>query len=78
MKRILVVSSANMDMTMPIVRVPEGGETLIAEGGVVYTHRNGICFETQYYPDALNHENFPSSLCKAGEVYKTTTVYKFL
>ncbi len=36
-KRILVISSANMDMTMPIVRVPEGGETLIAEGGVVYT-----------------------------------------
>ena len=57
------------------------GNFLVEEpgkGGAVYTHRNGICFETQYYPDALNHENFPSSLCKAGEVYKTTTVYKFL
>ena len=57
------------------------GNFLVEEpgkGGVVYTHRNGICFETQYYPDALNHENFPSSVCKAGETYKTTTVYKFL
>lgn len=48
------------------------------KGGVVYNRRHGICFETQYYPDALNHANFPSTLCKAGQVYKTTTVYKFL
>lgn len=48
------------------------------KGGVVYQRRQGICFETQYYPDALNHENFPSTLFRAGEVYKTTTVYKFL
>ena len=57
------------------------GNFLVQEpgkGGHVYTHRNGICFETQYYPDALNHENFPSTVVKAGEVYKTTTVYKFL
>lgn len=45
--------------------------------GVVYLRRQGICFETQYYPDALNHPNFPSTLCKAGEVYKTTTIYRF-
>ena len=48
------------------------------KGGVVYRQRHGICFETQYYPDALNHPNFPSTLCKAGQEYKTTTVYKFL
>ncbi len=48
------------------------------KGGVVYKHRQGICFETQYYPDALNHDNFPSTICKAGGVYQTTTVYKFL
>ena len=57
------------------------GNFLVEEpgkGGVVYEHRQGICFETQYYPDALNHAAFPSSLCKAGQIYKTTTVYKFL
>jgi aldose 1-epimerase len=48
------------------------------KGGVIYNRRQGICFETQYYPDALNHANFPSSLCKAGQVYKTTTAYRFL
>ena len=45
--------------------------------GAIYRHRQGICFETQYFPDAVHHENFPSSICKAGEVYQTTTGYKF-
>ena len=48
------------------------------KNGVVYKHRQGICFETQYFPDAINHENFQSPVCKAGEEYKTTTVYKFI
>ena len=46
--------------------------------GIVYNRRQGICFETQYYPDAVNHENFASPICKAGETYKTTTIYKFV
>ena len=65
---------------LPGVQIYSGNFLVEEPGknGVVYTHRNGICFETQYYPDALNHENFPSTLCKAGQVYQTTTVYKFL
>ena len=50
----------------------------VGKQGVVYNRRQGICFETQYFPDAINHENFPSPVCKAGEVYKTTTIYKFV
>ena len=46
--------------------------------GAVYRHRAGICFETQYYPDAPNHENFPSAICKAGQHWTSTTVYQFL
>ncbi len=49
----------------------------LGKEGVVYQQRQGLCFETQYYPDAINHENFPSPVCKAGEVYQTTTMYKF-
>ncbi len=57
------------------------GNFLVAEpgkSGVVYKKRAGICFETQCYPDAINHENFPSPVFKAGEAYKTTTIYKFV
>ena len=46
--------------------------------GIVYHHRQGICFETQHYPDAINHDNFPSPVVKAGEEYRTRTVYKFI
>lgn len=50
----------------------------VGKGGVVYKQRQGMCFETQYYPDAINHDNFPSPVCKAGEVYQTRTTYKFV
>ena len=51
------------------------GET--GKGGCSYAKRAGVCFETQYYPDAVNKPEFPSPVVKAGECYDTTTVYKF-
>lgn len=48
------------------------------KGGVIYQRRQGICFETQYYPDTMHHDNFPSCLFRAGEVYKTSTAFRFL
>ncbi len=51
--------------------------TLVGKRGVKYEQRSGVCFETQYFPDAPNHDNFPSTVVKAGEIYETTTVYKF-
>lgn len=50
----------------------------VGKKGIVYKHRQGICFETQHYPDAINHENFPSPVVKKGEEYKTRTSYKFV
>lgn len=45
--------------------------------GAVYGRRQGICFETQYAPDAIHHAHFESPVCRAGQVYRTTTIYKF-
>lgn len=42
-----------------------------------YGCRHGYCFETQYYPDAVNKPEFPSTILRAGTEYKTTTIYKF-
>ncbi len=39
--------------------------------------RKGFCLETQYYPDAANHENFPQPLFGPDKEYKTTTIYRF-
>jgi aldose 1-epimerase len=47
------------------------------KGGVTYKKNFAFCLETQHFPDSINHENFPSSVLKPGETYKTTTVHKF-
>ncbi|MFV8838933.1 aldose epimerase family protein [Salinimicrobium soli] len=39
--------------------------------------RAAICLETQNYPDAPNHKNFPSALLKPGEEYHNSTTWKF-
>lgn len=45
--------------------------------GAVYTKRDGVCFETQYFPNSCNISNFPSCLLKAGKEYDSVTIYKF-
>ena len=48
------------------------------KGGVKYARRQGYCFETQYYPNAVNMPGFASPIVKKGEKYNTTTSYKFM
>lgn len=49
----------------------------IGKGGAVYGHRSGLCFETQYYPNAINVPSFPQPVIKAGEAFNTVTKYAF-
>ena len=49
----------------------------IGKNGAIYEKRNGICFETQYYPNACKEPDFPSSIRKAGEVFQSRTMYQF-
>ncbi len=51
--------------------------TVIGKGGVTYAHRTGLCLETQHYPDSPNREQFPSTVLRPGETYRSTTVYRF-
>lgn len=45
--------------------------------GVKDDYRTAFCLETQHYPDAPNHKQFPSIHLEQGETYKTETIYKF-
>ena len=47
------------------------------KGGTTYCRRGGLCLETQYFPNAINNENFPSPILKANENYEHSTIYKF-
>jgi len=51
--------------------------TEIGNSGVAYTKRTGFCLETQHFPDSPNQPDFPSTLLQPGEVFKSTTIYKF-
>ncbi|QDS92737.1 Aldose 1-epimerase precursor [Roseimaritima multifibrata] len=47
------------------------------KGGKTYAHRSAICLETQFYPDSVHHEDFPSIILVPGETYSQTTLYQF-
>ena len=47
------------------------------KGGAVYGPTHAVCLETQHFPNAVNHENFPSPILRAGEKYHETTAYHF-
>lgn len=47
------------------------------KGGFAYQKRSGACFETQYFPDAVHHDNFAGAICKKGSTYHTKTSYRF-
>jgi aldose 1-epimerase len=38
----------------------------------------GVCLETQFFPDAANHSSFASTLLKAGEGFNHQTKFVFL
>lgn len=48
------------------------------KGGVTYNKRDGVCFETQFYPNAINVPSFPQPLAPAGKEVGSTTIYKFI
>lgn len=47
------------------------------KNGAVYGDRHGFCFETQCFPDAIHHHNFPSSLLDPKQKFSSTTEYVF-
>ncbi|NUO33833.1 MAG: galactose mutarotase [Dermatophilaceae bacterium] len=72
--RTLVVES-----DQPGVQVYTGAHfdgTLVGTGGTAYGPRAGIALETQGFPDAPNHDHFPSQVLRPGETYASTTTWR--
>jgi aldose 1-epimerase len=44
--------------------------------GIVNPHE-AFCLETQEYPDAVNHDNFPDVILRPGHKYQRRTVHNF-
>lgn len=65
--------------TMPGVQLYTGNaiKGLPGKGGQAYKERSGVCLETQFFPNSIKHNNFPSPILRMGEEYKHITIYKF-
>ena len=65
----------------PAVQIYVGGKTsdeLQNKESVKYHTESGICFETQAFPDAPNHEDFPNAILRKGETYQQNTTFQFI
>ncbi len=51
---------------------------MAGKGGKRYTAQAGFCLEAQHFPDSPNQSAFPSTWLRAGQIYRQTTIYKFL
>lgn len=50
---------------------------IIGKAGHVYRLRSGLVLETQHFPDSPNHPNFPSTILRPGQEYRTRTIFAF-
>ena len=46
--------------------------------GRTYGHRSGLCLEPQHFPDSPNRPQFPDTILRPGEVYRTESRFRFL
>jgi aldose 1-epimerase len=51
--------------------------TLVGKSGRHYVRRGGFTVETQHYPDSPNHPNFPSTILRPGQTFRSTTIFQF-
>lgn len=51
--------------------------TLVGTTGRTYRQTDGLCLETQHFPDSPNQPSFPSTALEPGDEFRSTTVYAF-
>ncbi|MCW2309816.1 aldose epimerase family protein [Rhodobium gokarnense] len=74
------------ELAMSVMTTEPGLQVYTGEGvgppvpgldGRRYGPRGGLCLEPQVWPDAPNHEGFPSAVLRPGSVYRHITQYVF-
>lgn len=64
---------------MPGVHIYTGNflENEKGKKGVIYKKNHGTCFETGYFPNAINEASFDIAIVEKGEKFSSTTAFKF-
>lgn len=52
-------------------------EKTIGREGKPFAKNGAFCLETQHFPDSPNQPQFPNTILRPGETYRSQTVYKF-
>ncbi|WP_457107797.1 aldose epimerase family protein [Methylobacterium sp. P5_C11] len=66
--------------TQPALQLYTGNTldgTLVGSSGRLYRSGDGVCFETQGFPDAPNQPAFPSAVLRPGETFAARTEFRF-
>ena len=50
--------------------------TLRGKGGRLYRQGDALCLETQHWPDSPNHPDYPSTVLRPGDTFRTSTVFR--
>jgi aldose 1-epimerase len=72
--------SLDIETTEPAMQFYSGNfldGSLAGSGGMLYRQGDGLCLEPQHYPDAPNRPDFPSTVLRPGEIFASSTVYRF-
>ncbi|MFF1697910.1 aldose epimerase family protein [Streptomyces sp. NPDC058257] len=51
--------------------------TLTGPSGHTYRQGDGLCLETQHFPDSPNQPKFPSTVLRPGRTHRSSTVHSF-
>ena len=52
-------------------------EGIPGKAGVPHCRRDGVCLETQHFPDSPNRPDFPGTILRPGKTFTSRTVFTF-
>ena len=69
-----------IETTEPGVQFYAGNQLdgrLVGSEGRAFRQSDGVCLETQHFPDSPNRPDFPSTVLRPGETFTSATVHRF-
>jgi aldose 1-epimerase len=73
--RILEISTTEPGMQVYSGNFLDG--SLVGLSRRCYRQGDGLCLETQHFPDSPNQPNFPSTVLRPGHMFRSTTIWHF-
>jgi len=70
----------DIETTEPALQFYSGNfldASLLGSGGQAYRQGDGLCLETQHFPDSPNQPEFPATVLRPGRAYTSSTVHRF-